>query len=519
MKRIVLLLAVLSLLTLATASLTRQAYAQGAPAASDNSSPAPGQGAVPDATPIPDVVGSAVRQPLIVGGNPAEPGEYPWQALVEPGPYTCGGSLIDPEWVLTAAHCVIDYESNPGAVVVTLGEHMLSVSDGNEQQRTAIAVIPHPDYNGRTSDNDLALVKLNGPANLNATVAVVPLLTSPANDSLVEPGDLATVTGWGATWSGGDGADILMEVAVPIVSNSQCNAIYGQITANMLCAGDLTNGGIDSCQGDSGGPLVVLGENGWLQAGIVSFGEGCAEPNSPGVYTRISQYMSWLAEIAGVAAPVPSPSPTSTPDPSPSPTQTATPDPTPSLTPAPTATSQPDTNLLENGDFELGPSGDWSERSTNFGDSGSLIVEAGWLTGITPLSGSYVAWLGGVNDEISELAQTVTVPAGEPRLSFYYDLYSNERRCGRDLLHVRAAGTEIALLDLCQPNMTAGWSPLTYDLGAYAGQEITLTFYLETDSTRPSEVFLDDVAVVSSSPLPPIESELAARVFLPMIER
>ena len=507
MKRITLSFTILSLLILSMASLTRQAHAHEAPAALEISSNALEQRDLPEATPTPEIAGSAIRQPLIVGGTPADPGEYPWQALVEPGPYTCGGSVIDREWVLTAAHCVVGYESNPGAVVIKLGEHLLSVSDGSEQQRTASAVIVHPGYSGRTSDNDLALLKLDGPADLNDKVAVVPLVTSPADDTLVEAGDLATVTGWGATRSGGEGSDILMEVVVPIVSNSQCSAIYGEITDNMICAGDLANGGIDSCQGDSGGPLVVWSNDGWLQAGIVSFGEGCAEPNSPGVYTRVSQYRTWIAEITGVAAPEPIPSPTLTPDPTPSPT------------PEPTATPQPDTQVLNNGDFELGPSGDWSENSTNFGDVGSLIVEAGWLTNVAPLSGSYVAWLGGVNNEISELAQTITVPANQPRLSFYYDLYSNERRCGRDLLSVRAADAEIAVLDLCQPNMTAGWTPLTYDLSDYAGQEVRLTFYLVTNDTRPSEVFLDDVTVVDSSPLPPFGTELAVRIFLPMIER
>uniref|UniRef100_A0A7N8Y7F0 Peptidase S1 domain-containing protein n=1 Tax=Mastacembelus armatus TaxID=205130 RepID=A0A7N8Y7F0_9TELE len=85
----------------------------------------------------------------------------------------------------------------------------------------------------------------------------------------------------------------LQEVSIPIVSNTRCNAAYGSITSNMMCAG-LTQGGKDSCQGDSGGPLVSKNNTVWVQAGVVSFGYGCAKPNYPGVYTRVSQYENWI---------------------------------------------------------------------------------------------------------------------------------------------------------------------------------------------------------------------------------
>src|SRR5690606_5701573 len=129
-------------------------------------------------------------------------------------------------------------------------------------------------------------------AQLNSRVALVSLLTSPQFDGLVEAGDMATVTGWGTTSAGGQTAVGLMEVAVPIVSNAACNAVHGAIPDNMLCAG-YVQGGKDSCQGDSGGPLIVPNGTGWLQAGVVSFGRGCAQPEIPGVYARVSRYIGW----------------------------------------------------------------------------------------------------------------------------------------------------------------------------------------------------------------------------------
>jgi hypothetical protein len=111
---------------------------------------------------------------------------------------------------------------------------------------------------------------------------------------------IATVTGWGATSNGGELSDELRQVSLPIVSNDDCNVPYqGEITDNMLCAG-LPQGGEDACQGDSGGPLVVPVSSGtYKQAGVVSFGKQCALPDIPGVYTRVSRYIDWIASKMG----------------------------------------------------------------------------------------------------------------------------------------------------------------------------------------------------------------------------
>jgi len=247
--------------------------------------------------------------PTIVGGQEATPGEYPWQVYVEVGDddigyYMCGGSLIAPQWVLTAAHCVdLDLAEaativQPSQVMVALGKHNIAINEPTQQIRSVTRVIAHPSYNPVNNDNDLALLELTTPVNLNDRVATIPLLHSPTDDALTAPGILAIVTGWGATVdSHASWSPTLQEVAVPIVSNATCNsALPGpSITDNQICAG-FAAGGKDSCYGDSGGPLIVPNGGGWKQTGIVSYGYGCAKPNLYGVYTRVSRYITWIGQ-------------------------------------------------------------------------------------------------------------------------------------------------------------------------------------------------------------------------------
>ncbi len=240
-----------------------------------------------------DVIGQ------IVGGSPSSPGEFPWQVVVYPDGYLCGGSLIDAEWVLTAGHCV--YENGtvmpPADVTVTLGEHNLNQNEGSEQHKSISQVILHPNYNHSTSNNDLALLKLSSPATLNSNVNPISLNT----DSNIAVGTLTTVTGWGATSEGGAISNTLLKVDVPIFSQASCNSAYGGVTEGMICAG-YASGGKDSCQGDSGGPLIMAAGNGASkQVGIVSWGDGCARPNAPGVYTRVSKYVDWIKEKTGLS--------------------------------------------------------------------------------------------------------------------------------------------------------------------------------------------------------------------------
>jgi uncharacterized repeat protein (TIGR01451 family) len=243
-----------------------------------------------------------IVSPKIVGGSTAQEGAWPWQVAVLFNGMTpsngqfCAGSLITPEWIVTAAHCA-DVTTN---IDIQAGIHALSSGAG--QKRDVSTVIVHPNYNSTTFNNDIALVKVSAPFTLNSTVSTIfPLTTE--DGSLANPGVTATVTGWGTTSSSGSDSDVLLQVEVPIISTSDCNAstsYNGNVTANMICAGFIDDGGKDSCQGDSGGPLVVPEGSGWRLAGIVSWGIGCALPRFPGVYTRVSEMTDFINQHTGV---------------------------------------------------------------------------------------------------------------------------------------------------------------------------------------------------------------------------
>jgi secreted trypsin-like serine protease len=248
--------------------------------------------------------------PQIIGGTLADPGEYPWQvALVRAwrtNPYEgmfCGGSLIDPSWVLTAAHCIYPGGElmNPADLEVVLG--VVKLSDGPQSgslgQRIAVErICPHPGYEHASLQNDLALLRLNFPAVLGTMVQTV-ACAGPSDSSLFAPLTDATVTGWGKVDTY-HYPDDLYEVTLPIVSNPVCATVMGALISGMLCAGPAA-GGKDSCNGDSGGPLVVPnGSGSWLLAGIVSWGTTpCAQPNRYGVYTRVSTYSAWIRSHLG----------------------------------------------------------------------------------------------------------------------------------------------------------------------------------------------------------------------------
>ncbi|MEE4177371.1 MAG: trypsin-like serine protease [Bacteroides sp.] len=247
-------------------------------------------------------------QDRIVGGDPVEIRDYPWQVSLQlqpqyGGDHFCGGTIINGEWILTAAHCLVwdDVDFQPGFMRVRAGFTGLSSNEGSYYN--VVEFVLHPDYNDDTHQNDIALVRLSSPIDLTnpLTKAVKIVTQSDAAAGLTDPDVIGLVSGWGTLYSDGPSPDTLQAAAIPIVDPSQSSYPPSMITADMLMAGEP---GLDACQGDSGGPFVVPdGFGGYKIAGIVSWGIGCGLPGYPGLYARVSHFEEWIGQYVVVSDP------------------------------------------------------------------------------------------------------------------------------------------------------------------------------------------------------------------------
>ncbi|HEV7648081.1 MAG TPA: serine protease [Actinophytocola sp.] len=221
----------------------------------------------------------------IVGGNRASIADHSYVVFLTTadGFQYCGGTLVDDDKVVTAAHCAIGRK--PADVMVVGGREDKESDAGTTSAVSEIWV--HPDFADVRTGADVAVLTLEQPMRYETI--------DPAgkdDTDLYEPGVVATILGWGRVAADGDASRFLLKADVPLIADASCQQSYPAFkAAAMACAG-VTEGGVDTCQGDSGGPLIVDGK----LAGITSWGEGCAVPGKPGVYTRVAAYADVLGE-------------------------------------------------------------------------------------------------------------------------------------------------------------------------------------------------------------------------------
>jgi len=256
-----------------------------------------------------------IRQ-WIVGGVEAVKGAYPWQVSYQwrtnlsGDQHTCGGTIIGPEWILTAAHCI--FRTRIFKFMVVAGEHDLTKEEGSEQMSDIAEFIVHPDYDEETSSNDIALLRLKTPLKMSIMVQPACLPQASMRHRLYETGVKTILSGWGELDpkgifdhdKSGRSPNILQAVSLPIIDTDLCNErgrYHGHIRKGMFCAGFL-EGGIDACQGDSGGPLVEEVDGQIVIVGVVSWGGGCAQKNKPGVYAKVADFLPWITKVTGISA-------------------------------------------------------------------------------------------------------------------------------------------------------------------------------------------------------------------------
>uniref|UniRef100_A0A3B5BAL9 Proproteinase E-like n=1 Tax=Stegastes partitus TaxID=144197 RepID=A0A3B5BAL9_9TELE len=230
----------------------------------------------------------------VVNGEEARPYSWPWQVSLESFFPTCGATLIAPDWVLTAAHCITFHTYR-----VVLAEHDMNKEEGPEQSIMVAKMFIHPkwDDNCVSCGNDIALLKLEKSAVINDKVQLACL---PQQDAALSHNQPCYVTGWGRLYSGGPAATTLQQALLPVVDHSVCSQSdwWGSSAkTTMVCAGGESK---SACHGDSGGPLNCKGRDGkWYVEGVTSFvdGRGCNTPKKPTMFTRVASFIPWISEV------------------------------------------------------------------------------------------------------------------------------------------------------------------------------------------------------------------------------
>ncbi|TSO98570.1 Neurotrypsin [Bagarius yarrelli] len=238
-------------------------------------------------------------------------GGWPWQVAVRlrgsqsDGRLVCGATLISSCWVLTSAHCFKRYGNSTSTYKIRVGDYHTLVPEEHEDEYGVERIILHPRYRPHSNDYDLALVRLNRHGGhgghsgkcVRQTHAVLPVCLPAWRERAPKDITKCYITGWGDT--GRAYSKTLQQAALTILSKRHCERHYGnQLTSRMLCAGSaLSSRHVDSCRGDSGGPLVCEKGGGWVVYGVTSWGHACRLQDSPGVYTKVSAFIPWIAKV------------------------------------------------------------------------------------------------------------------------------------------------------------------------------------------------------------------------------
>jgi hypothetical protein len=249
---------------------------------------------------FPFYTGVRLPETKITGGTDASITEFPWQVYIISGNLRCGGSIIGSNWVLTAAHCVLDASGTPisaSRVFVKVGANNPFVTSDGETY-AADRVIPNDKYNDQTLENDIALIRLATPVNNPVARPVAIVTPADVTAGALNPGVMTWVTGWGITSVNPKVYPTrLQKLQLPIVTRAQASTVRSKIPSTDIMAGYL-NGNKDACSGDSGGPLVVPIYGEYRLAGIVSWGS--SECNTYGAYTNVSLFRSWISSNSGI---------------------------------------------------------------------------------------------------------------------------------------------------------------------------------------------------------------------------